>query len=677
MKILIIGDTNIVITKLISNLNKYNIEYVKTVDVESLDSIITQNNFSNVIYNYNKSYGNNIWSTSYIEGKLDINIKYNLYYPLTVANICNKLNIHLTIIGDGCLFIDNDSNKPDLKVSSHSIVNCYKEELVNSLFNKVLYLKIRYPISGNMNPSCYLMKLLSYDNILDVNNSITFIDDMIPILLELLRQKKNGKYNLFNEGSINSVEVILRLKNEFDSNINFRLISKEDHDFKIGVRSNVVLDNNKLINFCQENKLVVKNIEQSLDDNITKMVHTCKQLEYCLCCRKKNISLLDLGYQPLANDFHDLDYINNIYPLRLKYCNNCFHCQLSHSVSPDILFKNYKYVSGTSNTGNLFFKENAEFINKYKEELGVTVVRKVLDIACNDGSQLNAFKDLQWDTYGVDPAQNICPIAEKKGHNITCGFWTDDIAEKLPIMDVITAQNVFAHTPDIDKFLQSCKLVMDKNTSLFIQTSQRDMILNGEFDTTYHEHISFYNTKSMNILTKRNNLVLNRVLEHSIHGRSYIFEIKLEKDDNIYNIDEHLEKENNLGLYNSVTYDKFRLNAEQAIVNLKLIISKYKKKEYKIIGFGAAAKGQTVLCYGNIELDYIIDESPLKVGLYSPKLNIPIVSLNHFKEDPEPKILVVILAWNFANEIKVKLNKNKGNKNIIVIERYFPKIIIN
>ena len=674
MKILIIGETTLFITHLTRILHNYNIEYVKTINVDSLDSIISQNNFSNVIYDYNKSYGNNIWSTSYIEDKLDINIKYNLYYPLTVANICNKLNIHLTIIGDGCLFIHSGSSKPDLKVSSHSIVNCYKEELINSIFNKVLYLRIRYPISGYMNPSCYLMKLLSYDNILDVNNSITIIEDMIPILLELLRQKKNGTYNLFNDGSINSIEAILRLKSEFDQNINFKLISKEEHDVKLGTRSNVILDNTKLITFCRENDLVVKNVEQSLNETITKMVDICKELKYCLCCRNKNTLLLDLAYQPLANDFHDPGYINNIYPLRLKYCDNCFHCQLSHSVSPDILFKNYKYVSGTSNTGNRFFKENAEFINNYKN---IKENPKILDIACNDGSQLNAFKDLYWDTYGVDPAENICPIAEKAGHNITCGFWTDDIAKKLPIMDVITAQNVFAHTPDIDKFLQSCKLVMDKNTSLFIQTSQRDMILNGEFDTTYHEHISFYNTKSMKILTERNELILNRVLEHSIHGRSYIFEIKLEKDDNIYNVDEHLEKENNLGLYNSITYDKFRLNAEQAIENLKLTIDKYKKKGYKIIGFGAAAKGQTVVCYGNIELDYIIDESPLKIGLYSPKLNIPIVSLNHFKEDPEQKILVVILAWNFAKEIKEKLNKNKGNKNITIIERYFPKIIIN
>ena len=168
----------------------------------------------------------------------------------------------------------------------------------------------------------------------------------------------------------------------------------------------------------------------------------------------------------------------------------------------------------------------------------------------------------------------------------------------------------------------------------------------------------------MNILTKRNGLVLNRVLEHSIHGRSYIFEIKLTKDENIYNVDEHLEIENNLGLYNERTYDKFKLNAERSINHLKFAIEKHRNNGYKCVGFGAAAKGQTLICYGNIDLEYIIDENPLKIGNYSPKLDIPIVSLEHFKEDKDEKILVVILAWNFAKDgcfLGIRISQTRGN----------------
>lgn len=243
-------------------------------------------------------------------------------------------------------------------------------------------------------------------------------------------------------------------------------------------------------------------------------------------------------------------------------------------------------------------------------------------------------------------------------------------------MDVITAQNVFAHTQYIDTFLQSCKLVMDNNTSLFIQTSQKNMIINGEFDTIYHEHISFFNVKSMDILTKRNGLMLNRVLEHNIHGNSYIFEIKLNIDNIIYNIEKYIQNENSTGLYNSLIYDKFNLDARRTVYNLKNEINKY-KKEYKCIGFGAAAKGQTVLCYGNIDLDYIIDENPLKIGKYSPKLDIPIVDLDYFKNDISEKYLILILAWNFGKEIKEKINNNKSTKEVIIIEKYFPEIIIS
>jgi hypothetical protein len=181
----------------------------------------------------------------------------------------------------------------------------------------------------------------------------------------------------------------------------------------------------------------------------------------------------------------------------------------------------------------------------------------------------------------------------------------------------------------------------------------------------------------MKILTERNGLVLNRVLEHNIHGKSYIFEIKLSKDDTIYNVDKYLDDEEKLGLYSNSIYEQFSSNTFTIINNLKNEIEKYKNNDYKCIGFGAAAKGQTILCVGNINLDYIIDENPMKIGEFSPKLDIPIVSLDHFINDKNNKFLIVILAWNFAKEIKEKINKIKENKKIIVIENYFPDIVIN
>jgi 2-polyprenyl-3-methyl-5-hydroxy-6-metoxy-1,4-benzoquinol methylase len=397
----------------------------------------------------------------------------------------------------------------------------------------------------------------------------------------------------------------------------------------------------------------------------------CKKISNCLACNKKNLLFLDLGNQPLANNYHEKDETCDIYPLKLMYCSNCFHCQLSHALKPEIMFKRYKYVSGTSKTGINFFKNNAEFINDYKKKTG-----KILDIASNDGTQLDFFKSLGWETYGVDPAENLCPVAKNKGHNIICDFWNENIAKQLPIMDVITAQNVFAHTQYVDEFLQNCKLVMDNNTSLFIQTSQKNMIINTEFDTTYHEHISFYNTLSMKTLVERNGLFLNRIIEAPIHGKSYIFEInKILKNDN-NNIEKYLLEEKEKKIYDNLTYLEFNNKTQNIIFNLKNELLRFEKDGYKCIGYGAAAKGQTVLCYANIFLDYIIDENPLKIDLYSPKMNIPIVDINYFINDTTNNIVVLTLAWNFSDEIKEKIRKYKGKKNIYIIEAYFPEIII-
>ena len=401
-----------------------------------------------------------------------------------------------------------------------------------------------------------------------------------------------------------------------------------------------------------------------------EITNDCKQLNVCLCCNKEKKLFLDLDKQPLANNYHEQNIKCEVYPLKLMYCPECFHCQLSHAVNPEVLFKSYKYVSGTSQTGLDFFKQNAFFISNYKENVG-----KILDIASNDGTQLDFFKELGWTTYGVDPATNLCPIAANKGHYIICDFWNEEAAKKLPIMDVITAQNVFAHTQYVDDFLQNCKLVMDDNTSLFIQTSQKNMIINTEFDTTYHEHISFYNTKSMKTLVERNGLHLNRILEAEIHGHSYIFEISKKYKSENNNVKQYLLDEEQKGIYNNKTYHDFNWKAQYIVYNLKLELLNYRNNNYKCIGFGAAAKGQTVLCYADIFLDYIIDENPLKIGLFSPKMDIPIVNIDHFINDKSSdKFLIVILAWNFSKEIIEKINKVKGYKNVVFIEKYFPKI---
>lgn len=629
-----------------------------------------------IICSIGRAYGKNIYNTSYIEDKLNINIRDNLIGPINITNICIKLNIHCTFVGTGCVYkqeqkqkLFNELDKPTLLTSNHAIIKSTTEQLIQNNYNNCLHIKVSYPISGDFNPKCLMSKIISYEKILKSDISISYLPNIIPILIDMTIKNITGVFHLTNTGSINLLDTKLQYKIYNDKTLNIKELTIEEHNNDIGERSNVVIDNNKIITLYKNNIMNTIDVVKKTLDN---MRNTCFPLIECICCKNESLNcILDLKYQPLANDFHYKNITSHNYPLKLMNCTKCNHCQLSHAVNPEILFKNYKYVSGTSKTGHTFFKNNAELIQNFNNNKK----GKILDIACNDGTQLDYFKELGWDTYGVDPAENICPIAKEKGHTIICSFWDNTCVDKLPVMDVITAQNVFAHTATAsDSFLINCKKIMHTNSSLYIQTSQRDMIINGEFDTIYHEHISFFNTKSMKILVERCGLVLNRVLENDIHGRSYIFEIKLEKN-NDYNVDEIMHNEEKLGLYSPIIYEKFKLNAIRSVETLSLTIDKY-RKTHKCIGFGAAAKGQTLICYGNIELDYIIDENPLKTNTFSPKLDIPIVDVEYFiKDNSSDNFLIVILAWNFSKEIIEKINKVKGLKNIIIIEKYFPEIV--
>ena len=387
--------------------------------------------------------------------------------------------------------------------------------------------------------------------------------------------------------------------------------------------------------------------------------HMNKNLSSCLCCGNTNLfTILDLGNQPLANNFHKDFVQEKKYELKLMGCEICWHTQLSLSVDPNLLFKDYIYVSGTSSTLRNYFDEFAKLYSKYSPN--------ILDIACNDGSQLDSFKQLGFNTYGVDPAQNLYPISTSKGHKVTCDFFNLDVARLLPKMDLIIAQNVFAHTSDLDVFLLSCKEIMKPNSLLVIQTSQADMFINNELDTIYHEHISFFSTNSMIHVLERFGLFLNNVYKTAIHGNSYVFEVSLNKTRN-KNVKNFLKQEKIR--YNKQFYIDYRRKALQCLSDLKVYLD---SKDTKKIGYGAAAKGMTVLNAGQIILDYIVDDNPLKQGLFCPGTNIPIVSLEHIINDDN--LIIVPLAWNFYDEIVSKVKSLRNKRDTFV--KYFPKLTI-
>ena len=393
----------------------------------------------------------------------------------------------------------------------------------------------------------------------------------------------------------------------------------------------------------------------------------------CLACGTSDLrSILDLGKQPLANNYHNGE-TQDEYPLNLNLCQSCYHLQLSHTVNPDLMFKNYLYVSGTAKTLRDYFDY---FASKTLEYLPNAT--KILDIACNDGTQLDSYLKLGLQTYGIDPAENLYEDSKLRGHNIICDYFNSDTSHKFEgkTFDVITAQNVFAHTSYTVDFLNTCKEVMGDDSLLFIQTSQANMVRNNEFDTIYHEHLSFFSSNSMKSLVERCGMTLYDIFKTDIHGTSYVFVISKSKKEPKDGVSKNLLEEKELGMTDVLTYPEYALKCYQSTFNLKKKLEEMKNEGYILVGYGAAAKGNTLLNFGKISLDFIIDDNPLKQNLLTPGMNIPIFGpekINQISEND--KVVFVPLAWNFYSEIRNRITERRKNNNDFFV-RYFPTLVL-
>ncbi len=385
-----------------------------------------------------------------------------------------------------------------------------------------------------------------------------------------------------------------------------------------------------------------------------------KKLDRCLCCGGTNLEdILNLSNQPLANSYlNSAEEKELSYPLGINYCMDCTHIQLTHVVDPDKLFKHYLYVSGTTKTLRDYFDWFVNFTSKY------TGGQKVLDIACNDGTQLDSYKAKGFTTYGIDPAENLYPVSSKN-HSIVCDYFTS-ASQFDTKFDIIIAQNVFAHNSYPKEFLGYCKDALDTNGCIFIQTSQADMVANNQFDTIYHEHISFFSVKSFCSLAKRAGLNVIDVTRTHIHGTSFVFVLSKDLPDQS---EKFIELENELKYR---TMLKYAANCKRIATETRLMVEALQEQNIKVVGYGAAAKGNTFLNFSKFNLDYIVDDNPLKHNMFSPGSKIPILHPDTlFSEEGE--ICVVPLAWNFFDEIKSKVLSRKSDK--INFLKYFPEVV--
>jgi 2-polyprenyl-3-methyl-5-hydroxy-6-metoxy-1,4-benzoquinol methylase len=287
-----------------------------------------------------------------------------------------------------------------------------------------------------------------------------------------------------------------------------------------------------------------------------------------------------------------------------------------------------------------------------------------LDIASNDGSQLDAFKALGLQTHGIDPAENLAPISRAKGHSILADF-LENVSFDSETYDIITAQNVVAHTINPWAFLINCKQAMHDQSRLFIATSQANIVVNGEVDTIYHEHVSYFNAHSMMKLAARAGLTVLDIVMHDIHGTSYVFVLG-KNGTSSSRVKARLEWEQVVGMLSQPIYNWWKSHVKDKIRRVRETIEDYMSDGYYTVGCGAAAKGISMLNMAGVKLDVIADNTPTKWNKVTSDMRI--IPFSEIANLTQEKILFVILAWNVGVEIRSNILKLRDNKSDVFIE---------
>lgn len=405
---------------------------------------------------------------------------------------------------------------------------------------------------------------------------------------------------------------------------------------------------------------------------IVRGVSNCR-----VCGSSDLIKYLDLGMLPMANNLASsaqgaIDMER--FPMQVLYCQQCSLSQLSVVIDPSVLFSHYTYRSSINKGYVTHCREMARAV---KEPLRIGSGDLVVDIAGNDGALLAEFRnELGVDVVNVDPAENISVIAESRGIATITRFWSREVAQD--ILDhhgrpkLITATNVFAHVDDVRGFLAAvCHCLHEEGTLILEFPYAMDFIENREFDTIYFEHLSYVLIRPVVQLAAMEGLQIFDVQKQDIHGGTVRVFLGIEGAQDVkLSVAEFLEKEERGGFHDAAIYRKWTGEIDALIAHLAGQLKKLKSEGAEIAAFAASAKGNTLLnaCrLGTAEIDYIVDDTPEKIGRFSPGTGIPIVDRSVLADDP-PDYLV-ILAWNFAHEI-IRNTSTFGGKFIIPIPAF-------
>ena len=388
------------------------------------------------------------------------------------------------------------------------------------------------------------------------------------------------------------------------------------------------------------------------------------QRKDCRVCKGTRLEkVISLGMQPPANSFlrkEELSGKEHKFPLEVYFCHDCGFSQLIDVVSPELLFKNYVYVSSTSPVFIAHFRELAE---RLIEKFSLAKNSLIVDLGSNDGILLRPFKEKGMKVLGVDPAENIAKIATESGIETLPHFFTPELAKKIAKergkAKIISTTSVFSHVNELDGFVEGVKeLIADDGVFIIEVYYLKALIEKNLFDTIYHEHLSYFTAKTMQKLLDRLGMEVFDAEKTDTHGGSLrIFAQKKNgQHKHSPNVAKFISEEDKRKLHDINTLKEFSHSIENNKKELIGLLKDLKSKGKKIIGYGAPAKGNTLLNHfgiGTEYLDYIVDDSKWKQGLFSPGMHIPVFSQDMLhKEKPD---YILILAWNFSDSIIKKL----------------------